>query len=104
VFYPIDLILSVPHVTRKTLIASKHFPPRDYKCIELTNSELDVIEVRSHSYSSGDNYRHILNTKRDHLISITHVNDTLVAELISSGVINAESDFTQTDVRWDSLL
>jgi hypothetical protein len=48
-------------------------------------------------------YRHILNTKRDHLISITHVNDTLISELISSGVISAESDFTEIGVRWTQI-
>jgi hypothetical protein len=44
-------------------------------------------------------YRHLLNTKRDHLILITQVNDTLISELISSGVITDESDFTENDVR-----
>jgi hypothetical protein len=49
--------------------------------------------------SDHGTYRHLLNTKRDHLILITQVNDTLISELISSGVITDESDFTENDVR-----
>jgi hypothetical protein len=106
VFFVIDYILSVPGVTGNTRIASKFSPPRNCRRIELHYSKTEESRA-SRSFSSEDDlpmYRHILRTKKDHLISSTQVNDKLMAELLSSGVISisAEADFTGSDVRLKS--
>jgi hypothetical protein len=68
---------------------------------ELHSSDIETSHPSRASISEHAlaTFRDILNTQRDHLISATHVNDTLIAELISSGVISPESNFTHNDVR-----
>jgi hypothetical protein len=100
-FVVIDLLLGVPGVTCRTLVASKSSLPRDYKKIELSYSDNFESPRSPPSTDILATFRRLLNTKRYQVISITRVNDTLISELISSGVIMAESDFTQSDVRWD---
>jgi hypothetical protein len=106
VVFVIDVILSVPGVTGNTRIACQFNLLHNWKKIELHFSKPE--ETRApRPFSSEDDlpmYRHILNTKRDHLISSTQVNDKLITELLSSGVIrsSAEAYFTRSDVRLKS--
>jgi hypothetical protein len=85
--------VSTPGASREL----KHNQPQN---LEVDDNESQVDSLLSSSAEDDlANFRYMLNTKRDHLILITQVNDALVTELISSGVINAESDFTENEVR-----